>query len=337
MKKIILNWKTWIGPLVSAIFLFLAFRKVDLSQLAAAIRGADYRYLPPVIFCSLFTLWVRAFRWKFLLRPLKEARMENLLSATSIGLMANNILPARLGEFVMAYVIGKKEGISKSASFATIVVSRIFDGLTIVLFAVVVMILYAEHLPAWLRNASILLCLFYVAAMGFLVLLKVRTKTALSLISFFAAPLPEKLQRTALRLANSFVAGLSILQSGRDICASAALSILVWLPGAALIWILFVAFGMQLPVYATFVLLVALIIGVMIPSAPAYIGTVQYATVTVLAIYGVSRSEALSYSIIYHACAFIPVTVAGIVYLALAGFSFSEIRGSTALEEDDRQ
>ena len=149
-----MNWKLFFSVLISTLFLILAFNRVNLYELKDTLETANYIYLIPAVLLTILSLWIRAVRWGYLLQPVKKININSLFSATAIGLMANNLLPARLGEFVRAYVIGKKELISKSASFATIVVERIFDGLTILLFFNVVAIFYAESMPTWLRNSA---------------------------------------------------------------------------------------------------------------------------------------------------------------------------------------
>ncbi len=326
------SWKFYIGLILSALFLYLAFRKVDVEELRHAFGTARYIYLIPVVFLVVFSLWCRALRWMFLLRPVKKINLPSLFSATSIGFMANNLLPARLGEFVRAYVIGDKEKISKSSSFATIVVERLFDGMTVLFFLVIILTFYSVSFPGWLRNVTYSVLVFYAAILAFLIFLKTRTGTALGIAEFITRPFPERIRSLVTRALNSFVHGLQVLKSSRDIIASAFLSLLVWLPNAFVIYFLIESFGMDLPLYASFVLLVLLSIGIMIPSAPGFVGTVQYCCVIGLAIFGVTKAQALSFSIIYHASVFIPVTAIGLVYLFLEGLSLVEIGRSAGID-----
>ena len=328
-----MKWKTAIGIIISALFLFLAFRKVDFSELGAALESADYIYIIPVVLLSLFSVSVRSLRWRYLLRPVKEIGPRSLLSATFIGLMANNVLPARLGEFVRAYVIGERERISKSASFATIVLERILDGFTILFFLVIVLLFYAVSFPGWLRNASYFALIFYLAAILFLVLLKVNTRRAVGLAEFVLRPFPERIRDTAIRILHAFIEGLSVLHSTRNVLIAGSLSVLVWLPHVLINHLLLVSFDMHLSIFASFLLLVSLAIGVMVPSAPGFVGTVQYVCVLTLALFGVPREQALSFSIVYHASVFIPVTAVGLVFLFSGRLSFTEIQGSVTRGE----
>lgn len=322
------NWKTILGILVSAVFLYLAFRKVNPGELAKAFRSADYVFVVPSIVLVMASVLFRSLRWRFLLKPVKRIAPASLFSATVIGLTANNLLPARLGEFVRAYAIGNKENISKSSSLATIVVERIFDGFTLLLFLAVIAVFRAREFPPWLRSSAYIAFVFYIGALALLVLLKTRTPLALRIVTAIARPLPGRIRERIIHLLGSFTEGLRILHSAGDVLAAGFLSLLVWLPYVLLIHLLLGSFGITLPVHVSFLLLVAMGIGVMIPSAPGYIGTIQFVCVAVLAAFSVPGDQALSFSILYHVCTFLPVTATGLVYLLVEGISLADIRHS---------
>ena len=328
-----MKWKTFIGIIISVLFLYFAFRKVNIQELKLAFKNANYAYLIIVFFLALLSLWVRSLRWRYLLQPIKEIGLKSLFSATAIGFMANNLIPARLGEFVRAYVIGEKEHISKSSSFATIVVERIFDGATVLLFLVIIFIFYSYSSPGWLRNAAIISLILYMVTLLFLILLRVRTELILNISEYILRPFPQRIKLLFTRTLHSFVDGLRILHKPKNIIASALLSLLVWLPNVMIIYCLLVSFGLKLPIYASFLLLVIIGIGIMIPSAPGFVGTIQYCCVAGLALFSVSKSQALSFSIVYHVGIFIPVTAIGLFCLLIEGLSIAKIRKIIELEK----
>jgi uncharacterized protein (TIRG00374 family) len=331
-----INWKTVIGVAISALFLFLAFRRVDFHELGWALRGADYRYTIPAMLLVLLSLWIRSVRWRYLLGPVKKIRLSSLYAATMIGFMANNLLPARLGELVRAYAIGVKERISKSSSLATIVVERILDGFTLLFFLAVILVLYSLSFPGWLRTAAYFTLAFYVIALIVLVLLRLRSDTALRAARLFVRPLPERFGHVVIKLLYAFIDGLRILHSAHDVFVSSLLSLLIWLPHAAIIYLLLISFDITIPVYASFLLLVSLGIGVMVPSAPGFVGTIQFVCVAVLSLFSVSKGEALSFSLVYHACIYLPVTAIGLVYFFVEGMSFRDIQKSIGPGADGR-
>ena len=121
------RWQFWLGVAVSVVFLWLALRGLDLALFWDALKHADYVWLIPGVLVYFGAVWARSWRWHYLLRNIKVVPVRELFPAVTIGYMGNNIYPARAGELLRAYVLKKDEGVSMSASVATIVVERIFD------------------------------------------------------------------------------------------------------------------------------------------------------------------------------------------------------------------
>jgi len=323
-----MKWKLILGIVISALFLYFALRSVNPDELVEAFATADYRYVAPAVCLSLISVWFRAVRWKYLTSHIKKIGLQSLLSATSIGLMANGVLPARLGEFIRAYVIGQKEGISKSSAFATIVVERIFDGMTVLVFFVIIILRYSYQFPEWLHNIVYIVTVFYLCALGFIIFLRLRTEAASRCIDLFLRPLPEKPRAVLTRWLHSFIYGLGIIGSARNAILASLYSVLVWLPNALIIYVLSHSFGIALPVSGAFVVLIIVVFGMMIPSAPAFVGTIQYCSVAALSLFGVAKATALSFSVVYHVCAFVPITITGFIFLFIEGYSLMELRDS---------
>ena len=121
----------WVGMGISCALLVYLFSRIEYHQLWISLMSANPAFLLLAGVLLVGTLAIRAWRWRYLLMPLKPVGFPSLMSATSIGMMANMILPARLGELVRAVVLGQREQMDKSASFATVVVERLLDGFTI--------------------------------------------------------------------------------------------------------------------------------------------------------------------------------------------------------------
>lgn len=329
-----MNWKLWLGAGMSALFLFLAVRKVDADEIGAAMKSAEYLYLVPAVLLGMLSIGFRALRWRYLLEPVQRIRFHSLFSATVIGLMANNLFPARLGEFVRAYAIARKEGIGKSASFATIVVERLFDGFTILSFLFIISLLYPFSFPDWVRRIAYFASGLFVLSLLFLIFLKVRGEKAFHLAHVITRPFPKKIGDALLRVLQSFVQGLQILQHGKNIVVAGFLSFMVWIPFGFIIYLLLKSFGIVLPVYVSFFMLSIVCLGVMIPSAPGYVGTIQFLCVAGLALFGIEKSQALSFSILFHASQFVPITAIGLLYFFMEGFSFRQIGSSSKIFRD---
>ena len=322
-----------IGLVISALLLYLAFRKVDTGLLMQTLARAEYLWLVPAFFLMLISIAFRALRWKYLLRPITNAHFVHLFSASAIGLMANNLLPARLGEIARAWVIGEKEGISKTSSFATLVVEKVFDGFAVILFLAIALIFADFEIPVPYRKITYVAVLSYFAALGFLFLLHFNHDKAISIAMTIMRPLPSRTSSRIRKFIDSFGEGLGVLRNPFDIAVAGLLSIFVWVPSIIVMHLVIRSFGLDLPVQASIMVFNIVTFGIMIPSAPGFVGTVQYCFVIGLGLFGVAESEALSVSIVYHAGVFIPFTAAGLFCLAREGISFSGLKAAVRKEK----
>src|SRR3990172_8206053 len=134
LEQFVKRWHFWLGIAVSTVFLFLALRGLNLAEVWADLRSANYLWLIPSVAVYFLAVLVRTWRWDYLLRPLKRIPVRRLFPVVVIGYMGNNIFPWRVGELLRAYVLKRNEQVSISSSLATIVVERIFDGLVMLLF-----------------------------------------------------------------------------------------------------------------------------------------------------------------------------------------------------------
>jgi uncharacterized protein (TIRG00374 family) len=319
------NWKTVIGVAVSALFLYLAFRSVRLGDLGRAFEKADYRFVVPAMLLMLSSLILRAVRWRYLLYPVKRIGIPSLYYAIGIGSMINNVLPARLGELVRAHAIGKKENISRSAAFATIILDRAFDGFALLFFLAIVAVFGSEYFQGWLAHAGFVAIAGYCVALAVLVLLKTHTRLAMRWAEIVLRPFPQGVREKLLTILRAFIEGLGIFRSAKNMVAAIVLSPIVWLPNVAMISLLLMSAGIHLSVLVSTLLLIALCVGVALPSAPGFIGNVQFVCVAVLKLFGVPSEQALMFSLLYNASIFVAILINGLVCVFAEGLSFAEI------------
>lgn len=315
--------KLLIGVVVSGFFLFLALRDIDWAAFARVFTGVDYFHLFLVVLFTILGHIARAYRWKFMLTTVKRIRLANLWSATAIAFMVNNLFPARLGEFVRAYAIGKSDAISKSAAFATIVFERVIDVFMLI-FLLWFSLLKISG-PDWLQRSGVILILFNLALLVLLFfMLKYRERFNAGL-GRVLKPFPARIQERILWSAGSFTDGLGVLRDRSALLPIAFHSIPVWGFYTLGVYFCFFAVGMPLSFVASIVLIVLMSLGSMIPSAPAYIGTLQYACIIGLGFYGIDKSEALAFSTVYHATQFFPITIVGLYYAWRSEIRLSDI------------
>lgn len=315
-----------LGIVISAVALWLALRNVEGAELVRSLREVQPLYLlVAFVFTVLVRFWLTALRWQVLLHPIKPIGTHRLFSVTMIGFMANNVLPARMGEFVRAYALGRTESLSKSLSFATIMIERVFDGLTLLGFLAVAV--FFVPFPAWVAPAAEASLALYLAVLGVMVWLWHRPETAARWLGRLLGPFPA-LQARALGILRSFTLGLEVLTRGRHLAAVTGLSILNWLTVVVGVQLAFLALGLTLPLMAGVVLVTIVSLGVMLPSSPGFVGTFQFFTVTSLALFGVPESQGFSFSLVYHAMQYFPITGMGLAYLWWENLSLREVRTS---------
>jgi len=128
------RWQFWLGVVISLFFMYLALRGLHLQALAQAMGNANYLWLIPGVGVYLIAVWARAWRWHYLLRPVKAIPTRSMFPAVATGYMGNNTYPARIGEVLRAVILKEKEDVPVSASLATIIVERVFDGVVMLAF-----------------------------------------------------------------------------------------------------------------------------------------------------------------------------------------------------------
>jgi glycosyltransferase 2 family protein len=319
----------WIGFALSLFFLFLFLRKMDLANIWEVFKGVDYLYTVPLMAINFGTLWIRARRWAYLLKPIKQVSTGPLFKATAIGFMANNLLPARIGEFVRAFLLGSRERISKTASLATIVVERLFDGFAI-LFLFFLILLFMPFPPAkpgqvitveMIKVVGIGSFLFYCFVLGALLLLRFENRTAKKAITFLFDCLPGGFSRSAQEKLNSFVNGLEVLKKDKDILIILGYSLALWTILSLSIYLLYQGFQLKLSLLSAFFVETVLVFGVSIPSAPGFIGTYHWACAAALIFLGVEVNLAKGYAVVHWVANFLPMTGTGLFLLWKEGLS----------------
>jgi uncharacterized protein (TIRG00374 family) len=267
---------------ISLVFLDLVFYKLDIGDMLIELKQANYYMFIPALVILAISLVIRTWRWHWLLYQTKTARFYSLFSSLMIGTAANMVLPARAGEFIRAYFLGRREKISKTTAFATIVVERIFDGLTILLFLLLVVILTGAQSDE-IKYMGYLGAAFYLGVVVGLFLLYFRRDFLVRLIK---ALLPQPLAKKIVGILDAFLEGMQVMRNGRQLFMVVLLSLATWVGFALSFWPVMLAFdfGAPVPYYAPFLVIAFDALGLTIPGAPAGIGIFQYVTVVALRI-----------------------------------------------------
>ena len=321
-----------IGIVISVVFLYLAFRQVNVHEMVAALKGADYIWLMPALLFLFASLLLRAIRWGYFVEPLKQVKLHPLFSAMMIGYAANNVFPLRLGEFLRAYAIAKTEGISKSSAFATVIVERLIDVLSLLLILAVTILLFSSR-PSVTNNEEIIFIknsgyIIFALTLSIIVLMVFLMEKTESTITVFQFLLPDKLFNIVQKIIRSFLQGFIVFKKSEHYLSILILSISLWVLYAGILYVIFFAFNFQtkynINVLASLVVLVTVSIGIMIPSSPGYVGTYHFFCMKSLSLFGVPESEALSFAIISHVLSSIPLTLVGLIYFWKENLHFSD-------------
>jgi uncharacterized protein (TIRG00374 family) len=329
--------RIWIGLVVSVIALYLALKDVQFGALISTLAGVRYFYVLLGVLTVIVLMGIRTVRWQLLLHPVKPIRFHNLFSVYMIGHMANNILPARLGELVRVYLVGSQEKISKSASLATVVVERLFDiGSLFAILGLVSVYFKTLDFPAWVWSSSLVI---FTVSLVILIILIILTYFPPLIISFLEnrlAFLPRRLHKRVIGIAESFLDGLNILKKGRVLWRVAGLSAVVWAFQLVIFLMGFLAFKFYLPPAALFMLVLITSLAMAVPSSPAYIGTYQISVIIALAVFDVGRDAAFGYSLVVHAMQAFPITTLGLIYAWKGHLSLKQFsRVDVGVQNDD--
>ncbi len=333
----------WIGILFIGVTFYFLFRNIEPRKLYDSLLSFDLPWLLPALAIYLLGYILRGFRWVVLLNPVKKCRFGSLFPTLIIGFTMNNILPARLGEFIRAHLNGKKEGISRSASLATIILERLFDGLVMVLMLGVSLKwghlpLQAEALDPKIRVAIDLSPWVFGAAFFVLFLMILFRKAAERTAAFFIGLAPERLRPALSRISNTFIQGLETLKSPAETFQVLLYSTAAWTCEFASYYLLALGFGLAPhPVtFFTAALIMAVVnLAILIPNAPGGIGLFEFFGVALLMPLGVVKEMAVGYMFFVHAVVLIPITLMGLFYFAKEGLSFSSIQSEK--EREDRK
>jgi len=330
------RWQFWLGVLVSAFFVWLFLRGIKLADLWETIQHANYLWIAPGVVVYFGAVWARTWRWHYLLRPLKRIPLGRLFPVVVIGYMGNNVYPARAGEFIRAYVLKRNENVSASASFATIVVERIFDGIVMLIFVLVTLPLVPD-LPDWLRRVVVLGSVAFFGALIVFLALASAPKRFAAVYNWVAGRLvPARLRPGAVGILDRFVEGLACLRSPFDLLMVFVTSVVIWLTETVKYWFVMHAFpghGFPVPFFVLMLMNGVVNLATTIPSAPGYVGTFDTPGIEILKVFGVDAATATGYTLVLHAALWLPITVLGAWYLAREGLRWSDFKQAEQLRQ----
>ena len=317
-----------LGIAISAIALYLAMPpRSEWGNVAAAFARVQYVYVLPIAALAVYSIVVRCQRWRLLLRPVGEVPMTPLVSATAIGFLCNMVLPLRVGEVVRPVLLARRAALPVTSVLASVVLERLLDMLTILVFLGVVMCLVP--VSDTIRHGGFVFMGLAVVAVTTIVALQRQHPAVVGLARRVIARSPAAVRARAAAALQSFIDGLQGIGDGAALLHILGLSFFLWAVIGSIFSVGIVACGLPVSVVSGGLTLVTVVAGaVSAPSAPGFIGTFQAGCVIALGLFGVSRAEAIPYAFVVWGAQWLTQIILGVVFVFRENVSFEDVRAA---------
>ena len=334
------RWRSALGIALSVGLLIWTLRDIDPAKAWSILRDSNYWWFAAASLFGTLIVPLRAIRWRVILAPVAPDLPYSLLwRATAIGVMGNNVLPARAGEFARAYALSREtDRVSFATAFASLAVDRVFDAFVVLLLMLVAitapgfpdLLLAGHHVRDYVLGGAIVATI----ALGILYLLVFFPERLIVVFEWLVrrvAPRFEERGREALR---NFASGLGVLRHPRRFFAVLLWTLAHWLLNGLAFWCAFEAVGITAGFGGALLLQGLIAIGVAVPSAPGFFGVFESIGRAGLGLYGVDPTVAASWAIGFHLLTYVPITVIGMYYFVELGLHF---RDFSAVEQRAEQ
>ena len=321
-----------LGLLVSAGFLYLAFRNVPLADLAAALGRLHVGWLLVTVVISLLIMVFRTWRWQIELRPLERIPFGRLWVVTAVAYLAINLIPARLGEVVRPWLLSRRSSVSFSNVVGNLVVEKTMDAVVTLLY-ILVGLVTIENLPEWVRTGARVPAVGAAVLVVLVLLLYWRGEAFVdrTVLRF----LPERFGEGVKRVTGAIVAGMRVLPNPRLVLAVFLVSLVLWFLPILSSYVMTRAFAFDVPFGAAVVVFIFIGFGTALPNVPGMIGPYQYACILALGLFGVPQADALAYGLVLNAVQFFTLVAQGLIAMPLAGVSVADL-AAAARTKDER-
>ncbi|MFO0095291.1 MAG: lysylphosphatidylglycerol synthase transmembrane domain-containing protein [Gemmatimonadaceae bacterium] len=329
------HWKSLLGFVLSGALLWWTLRDVALDHLWQVVRSASLPLLAACTLVATAIVPIRARKWLPILEPVVgPVPLGPLWRGTAIGVMMNNVVPLRAGEFARAFALSREvPRVALTTALGSLAVDRIFDAL--VVFAMMFAALLDPRFPSNVDIAGRTLGELATGGVGLVIgalvacyVVVLQPQRIVGLVRLIARRFAPRYQDPLVGFVELGVGSLAVLTDTRRFMAVLLWTVLHWGTHALALYLGFLAIGIDAPLSAAFFLQGVLAIGVAVPSSPGFFGVFEVAATVGLSVYGVPKDLAVSWALSYHLLSFIPITVIGAVYFARLGLSVDSVRGA---------
>ncbi|HKP51253.1 MAG TPA: lysylphosphatidylglycerol synthase transmembrane domain-containing protein, partial [Chloroflexia bacterium] len=315
-----------IGIVISVVSLYFAFKDFDLGQVWDAIGRVRLEFFLLLIVPYVGTFMTKVWRWRVMFHPDEQRVSHSLLFS---ALMISYIpLPFRAGEVARGVVASTRSGIPAPRVFSTIVVEKVLDILTLLLFLGIS--LPFVGLPRELQGPAILLGGVVLVMTLVILALVLKPSLARKVIHAVAARLPARLGPRIETAGDQVLQGLAPLSNPPIALRLGLWSLATWGVNIVTVYLMMLAFNLTVTPMAAAVLVVVTNLSMAIPSAPGYVGPFEFAVVSVLGLLNVPTVQAQTFALIYHFVGLVPVALLGVIAAIQQGVSMAAFRGVEA-------
>ena len=309
-------------------------RGANLREVWSEIQDGRLGLLALAVGVTCMTYVFRALRWQYLLRPLGTPPFAAVFKTTVIGFAVSTLLPARAGEVVRPYLLARRAGFSATSAFATIILERVLDLVTVLLLFGFYLAFFTPAVAAGhsatfaaLKSGGLLAGVASVAGLIFMMVAAGHPARLAAWALRIERVLPAKIANAMAHAVQTFLEGLAVVRQPRRLALASILSLPLWLSIALGIYLTSRAFDIDMPYPGAFLMMAVLVVGVAVPT-PGSVGGVHKAyQIGAVAFFGVANDKAVGAALVLHAISFVPVTIGGAVFLAQEGLSLSGVRG----------
>ena len=319
-------WQTVLIVAATGGLLWLFFRNVNLKEAWAAVTRAHLGLIVAAIAVTFLTYLLRAIRWRVLLQPLGPVRLTTAFRTTVIGFTLIFLLPGRVGEVIRPYLLAKHEALKAPATFATVIIERLLDVVTVLLLFAVALPLAGVDAGPQVRFIGTMSAVGSVGALVMLFVFAGHPEKLGQWAGRLGRRLPRKMSDALARIVQTFVEGLAVMRSPGHLAAAAAWSIVVWLSIGLGIWLTSHAFDLTVTFVGAFIVVGYLAVGVSLPTPGGAGGFHVLYKVALTTFFGADPDVAAAAAIVLHAVSFIPVTIVGLVFMWQDGLTLGGLK-----------
>jgi uncharacterized protein (TIRG00374 family) len=325
--------RTIVVVALALLLLALFLRNVDLRGVVGEILRAQPEWLVLSVATMLVNLAIRAWRWQYLLAPLGTTSFSNAFQATAVGFAASSVLPARAGEVIRPYFLARRERLSATGAFATIIVERLLDTLTVLLLLASYVFIFGRDMGSAnpiaftaMKGLGAAAAGISLVALGVLFFLA-RDPAALGqTLGRLSRVLPSKFAMLLADVAEKFATGLGAVRRPGRLFVALSLSFPLWLLISLGIWAVVQAFHLTVSFTGSFLLLSMLVIGVAVPTPAAVGGFHEALRLGLTQFFNAPNDAAVGAAIVLHAFSILPSLLLGLLFAAQEGLNLSRMR-----------